>query len=53
MRMTRLVWAALAPHSKAPIDPADHMLFPEDALDLPEDVDAQERAWMLKLSRTA
>jgi len=52
MRMARLVWATLAPHTKTPPDPADHMLFPEDALDLPDDIEAQERDWMLKLQRS-
>lgn len=51
MRLARLVWATLAPHAKTPIDENDHMLFPEDALALPDDVDPQEREWMLKLDR--
>jgi len=51
MRMARMVWAMLAPHSKSPQPEAEHMLFPEDMLDLPDDVDAEERANMLKLLR--
>jgi hypothetical protein len=52
MRMARIVWATLAPHSKTPPDPADHLLFPEDVLALPEDVDSREREWMAKLQRS-
>lgn len=51
--MARLVWATLQPHSKSTIDPQDFLLFPDDANDLPDDVSAQERAWMLKLDRLA
>lgn len=55
MRMARLAATVIQPHMKAgaKVDPADFMLYPEDALDLPEDVDAQEREWMLKLGRAA
>ena len=53
MRMARMVWAVLQPHTKANIDPQDFLLFPDDAHDLPDDADAQEREWMLKLSRKA
>jgi hypothetical protein len=51
MRMARLVTAVLAPHSKSTVNPADHMLFPEDRLDLPDEVSAQEQQWMLALKR--
>jgi len=53
MRAAQIVWAALAPHSTSPKMPADYMMFPEDALAIPEDVDGRERDWMLQLSRTA
>jgi hypothetical protein len=53
VRAAQGVWAALQPHSKEPLDPNDYRLFPEDALDLPEDVEGQERDWMLKLDRKA
>lgn len=53
MRMARLATTIIQPHLKpgAKVNPADYMLYPEDALELPEDVDAQERAWMLTLGR--
>jgi hypothetical protein len=50
--MARLVEAMLAPHTKERIDPNDYLLFPDAAHELPEDVDARERAWMMKLSRS-
>jgi len=53
MRMARTVWSNLAPHSKSEIDANDFMLFPDDAHDLPDDVSAQEKAFMLKLNRAA
>ncbi len=53
LRMARLVWAMLQPHSKTPVDAQDFMLFPDDAHDLPDNVEGQEKAWMLKLNRTA
>ena len=52
MRMTRLICAALAPHSKSTLDPRDYMLFPDDAHDLPDDVSDQEKQWMRKLARS-
>jgi len=51
MRMAKMVVAMLAPHTKDRIEPVDHMLFPDDAHHLPDDLDAQERALMLKLDR--
>lgn len=51
MRMTQAVAASIAPHSKSKIDPNDYMLFPDAAHDLPDDVDGQEREWMMKLGR--
>ena len=53
MRMARLAWAMLAPHTKTPVDQNDFLLFPDEAHELPDDVEAQERAWMMKLSRSA
>lgn len=53
MRMAQTVWATLAPHSKARIDANDFRLFPDEAHDLPDDVEAQEKAWMMKLGRMA
>lgn len=55
MRMARLIVNLLGPHLKsgATLDPQDYMLFPDDAHSLPDDVDAKERAWMLKLDRSA
>lgn len=53
MRMAQTIWAILQPQTKATVDPNDYLLFPDDANDLPDDVDPQERAWMLKLSRSA
>ena len=50
--MARSVWAALQPNSKATIDPNDFRLYPDEANDLPDDVDDRERQWMLKLGRT-
>lgn len=52
MRMAQTIWAILQPQSKAKVDPNDFLLFPDDAHDLPEDVDSQERQWMMKLSRS-
>jgi hypothetical protein len=53
MRMAKIVWAALQPNSKARLDPNDFRLFPDEAHELPDDIDDQEKAWMLKLNRTA
>lgn len=53
MRMAQIVWGTIAPHSKGKIDAADFRLFPDEAHDLPDDVDAQEKAWMLKLGRVS
>lgn len=53
MRMAQTVWAILQPQSKSQIDANDYRLFPDDAHDLPEDVGDKERAWMLKLNRSA
>lgn len=55
MRMARLASTAILPHVKpgTKVDPQDYMLFPDDAHELPDDVPDQERAWMLKLNRTA
>lgn len=52
MRMARIAEAAIAPHIKHCPDAQSFMLFPEDAMDLPDDVNAQERAWMMQLQRT-
>jgi hypothetical protein len=51
LRMAQTVWAILQPQTKTKLDPADYRLFPDEAHDLPEDVEAQEKAWMLKLGR--
>lgn len=51
--MAKTVWSNLVPHSKETIDANDFLLFPDEAHDLPEDVNPQEKAWMMKLSRTA
>lgn len=51
MRMAQLARIVLMPHSKQAIDASDFLLFPDDMNELPEDVDAQERAWMAKLNR--
>lgn len=53
MRMAQTMWAVLQPRSKQQLDPNDYRLFPDDAHNLPDDVEDQERAWMLKLSRSA
>lgn len=53
MRMARAASLIARPSYKSDIDPSDLMLFPDDAHDLPDDVDAQEKAWMLKLNRSA
>lgn len=52
MRVANVMWAALQPHSKSTIDANDFLLFPDAAHELPEDVDAKEKAWMLKLQRS-
>lgn len=52
MRMGQIVWAAISPHTQSKVDPNDFRLFPDEARDLPEDVDAKERRWMLRLNRT-
>lgn len=49
--MARLIEATLRPHMKGQIDANDFLLFPDDAHDLPDEVDGQEREWMLKLNR--
>jgi len=40
------------PHIKNTISPLDLLMFSDDRLALPDDVGAQEREWMLKLSRS-
>lgn len=52
LRAARMVWAALAPHSKSALDENDYRLFPDEANELPDDVSEQEKAWMLKLQRS-
>jgi hypothetical protein len=51
MRMAHLAAVVLAPHSKSPPRPIDHLLFPEKAVDLAliEGVDDEEREWMKTL----
>lgn len=51
--MARVVEACLAPHTRARLDPNDYLLFPDDRHELPDDIDGQERAWMMKLQRSA
>lgn len=51
MRMAQTVWSNLAPHSKEQIDANDFRLFPDEAHELPDDVDEAERQMMLKLGR--
>lgn len=53
MRMAQTMWAVLQPHTKAALDANDFMLFPDEANELPDDIDAKERRWMLKLNRNA
>jgi hypothetical protein len=52
MRMARLAKTLLLPHTKSEIDPNDFLLFPDDAHELPDDVEGKERDWMLKLQRS-
>ena len=49
--MSQIVWATLAPHTKAKFSASDFLLYPDDEHDIPDDVDAQEREWRLKLGR--
>lgn len=51
MRMAKLIVATLLPHTKERPDPVAHMLFPDDAHHLPDNLDAKERAIMLALDR--
>lgn len=55
MRMARTVTNLLSPHLKpgSNLDPMDFMLYPDDAHSIPDDISAQEKAWMLKLRRTS
>lgn len=52
MRMAQTMWAIIQPQTKQRVDPNDYRLFPDEANDLPDDVNDQEKAWMLKLSRS-
>lgn len=51
MRAAQIAAATLAPHSKTPPDPASLLLFPEDRLDVPDDLSTAEQRWMLELKR--
>lgn len=53
LRMTRIVWSALQPHTKSQVDPLDFMPFPDDANGLPDDLSPEERRIMLKMDRMA
>ena len=53
LRMARTVWATIQVNSKAAIDPNDFRLYPDEANDLPDDIDDREKQWMLKLGRAA
>lgn len=53
MRMARIATACLQPHMKAGsnLDPADFMLYPDAAHQFPDNVEDQERQWMMKIDR--
>jgi hypothetical protein len=53
MRMARLSSTILQPHMKpgSKIDAVNFMLYPDDANDIPDDVEDQERKWMIALGR--
>lgn len=51
LHFAHLTAALLKPHVKGTPDPHSFRLFPDDRLDLPEDVEGQEQAWMLTLRR--
>ncbi|WP_257556411.1 hypothetical protein [Sphingobium sp. CFD-2] len=53
IRMSRIMWATLQPHTRSAVDPTEFMPFPDDVHDLPEDVTSAERQMMAKLKRTA
>lgn len=54
LRAAQIAVATLAPHTPkgSPLpNPRDLLLFPDDRLDLPDDLEAQEQQWMLELKR--
>ena len=53
LRMAQIVWAALQPHSRSRIEASSFRLFPDEMHDVPENADAQEREWMIRLNRLA
>lgn len=52
-RAANIAWASVQPHSRAKIDAASFLLYPDEMHDVPENADAEERALMMKLSRLA
>lgn len=46
-----MVAATLAPHTKQQVNPMDHLLFPDDAHDIPDDLSPEERRLMLAMNR--